>query len=147
MVIPPASRRGFLLAEVLVAGVILGVGLAIVVGLTGRAISMQTEGRHLYNAAQLADERLNLVLATGTEDFNRTFRDSGPFEAPFDDYAYSIDISTAGPGEADTVVCTVFWTSGGRERSLTIEARIAPRLGDDPDPERAPDSTIDREGA
>jgi Tfp pilus assembly protein PilV len=66
-----APSCGFLLAEVLVAGVVLGIGLAIIVGLSGRAIAMQTDGRHLRNAAQLADERLNLVLATGTENFRR----------------------------------------------------------------------------
>jgi Tfp pilus assembly protein PilV len=138
--------RGFLLAEVLIAGVILGIGLAIVVGLSGRAIGMQTDGRHLRNAAQLADDRLNLVLATGTENFASAFRDRGPFEAPFEQYSYAIEIRAGGPGEPDEVTCTVFWNAGGRERSLTIEALIAPRLGDDPDPDRAPDSTVNRQG-
>lgn len=134
-----------MLAEVLVAGVILGAGLAIIVGLSGRAIAMQTDGKHLRNAAQLADDRLNLVLATGTENFARVIREQGGFDAPFQAYSYTIDIQTAGPGEADLVTCTITWQSGGRERSMSVQAMIAPRLGDDADPDRAPESTINRQ--
>src|SRR5690606_4616821 len=64
-----ARRRGFILVDVIVAGVLLGIGLVTVIGLTGSAIASQRRGEELQVAAMLADEQLNLALAVGPEAY------------------------------------------------------------------------------
>lgn len=140
-----AARRAFALIEAVVAVVILGVALSVVLGLIGRAIASQSKGEHLETAARLADERLNLVLASGPEGYESVFPLAGQCEAPFERYRYELVIEPSTAGEPSRVVATVSWVGpGGRPDSVSIETRIAPRRGEDPDPERAPQETTDR---
>lgn len=138
------TRRGFALIEALAASVVLGLGLVAVMGLTARAIAAQTLGEQLTKAAVLADERLNLVLAAGIEGYASVFPMRGRCEEPFESFAYEVTIREGGAGDPAFVVAEILWISGGRERSIAVETLIAPRLGDDPDPERRPDESVDR---
>ena len=155
MVTPPApyfpsrfgrsrERRAFALIEALAASVVLGLGLVAVMGLTARAIAAQTRGERLAIAAMLADERLNLVLATGIEGYESSFALRGRCEEPFEDYSYEVVINEGSAGDPAFVIAEIYWKSGGRDQSISVETLIAPRLGDDPDPDRRPDETVDR---
>lgn len=137
------SKRGFLLADGLVAAVLLGVSLAMMIGLVSRAARTQREGQRLEVVAMLLDEQLNLVLARGADDYESRFGLSGACEAPFEEYRYALAISGQG-SDAYVVRATIFWNSGREERSESVETRIAPRLGDEPDPERRPSSAVVR---
>lgn len=138
-------RRGVLLVDVLVAVVILGVALSVLVGLTSRALRSQREGEQLAVAAMLLDEQLNLVLARGADEYESRFGEmQGRCEEPFQDYRYQLEISGGQSGDPYSVRATVFWMDSGREKSASIDTRIAPRLGDDPDPDRKPQETITR---
>ena len=145
MVIRRRSRSAFILVDVIVAGVLLGIGLATVIGLTGSAIASQRQGEELQIAAMLADEQLNLVLAVGPEEFSSAFAARGACAEPFTKYSYAVTISPRGGSEPYVVEAEISWASGGRDRSLTIETLIAPRRGSDPDPERKPDETLERQ--
>ncbi len=138
-----ARGRGFLLADGLVAAVLLGVSLAMMIGLVSRASRTQREGQRLEVVAMLLDEQLNLVLARGPDDYSSRFGLTGTCEAPFDDYRYELVI-TGQAGEAYLVRATILWNSGREERSESVETRIAPRLGDEPDPERRPSTAVVR---
>lgn len=144
--LPARGRRSraFTLVEAVVATIILGASLATLLGLTARAIGSQSRGEHLATAAMLADNQLNLVLATGPEAYPSAFDMEGPFDPPFEGYAYEMSIEPKGVTDPYHVAATIMWTRGGRARSLTIETKIAPRRGDDPDPERAPDKLLTR---
>lgn len=137
-------KRAFTLVEAVVATVILGVALTVLLGLTSRAVGSQTRGEHLATAAMLADNRLNLVLALGPEEYPSEFDMRGNCESPFEDYAFEMDISPRGQTDPYDVAVTVSWKSAGRTQSITIETRVAPRRGDEPDPERAPIQVIGR---
>lgn len=137
-------QTGFALVEAIVAAVVLGFALAIILGLASQAVSAQSRGEAMETAARLADERLNLVLATGPEGYGSVFDSSGACDAPFADYSYFVEIEPNGPGEAYNVRATISWRVGARTQALMLETRIAPRLGDDPDPDRKPSETVNR---
>ncbi len=139
-------RRGVLLADVLVATVIVGSALAVLMSMTGRALRAQAQGEQLRVAAMLLDEKLNLVLARGADDYASRFGDmEGVCEEPFQKFRYKIEITGSGSGgEAFTVVATVSWLDGATMRIETVETRIAPRLGEEPDPDRRPEQSVER---
>ncbi len=142
---PRRHRRGFLLVDAIVAGVLLGIGLATVIGLTGSAIASQRKGEELQIAAMLADEQLNLVLAVGPEAYGSAFQPRGVCAEPFTGYRYTVTVTPRGGAEPYQVSATITWKSGGRDRSITIDTLIAPRRGEDPDPERKPEEAIERQ--
>ncbi len=140
------APRGFVLVDAIVAGVLLGVGLSVVIGLTGSAIASQRKGEELQRAAMLADEQLNLVIAVGPEAFPSVFETKGRCDPPFEDYAYEVRLSPGEGAEPYLVEAEIFWRSGGGERSLLVQTFAAPRRGDEPDPIREPDEIVEREG-
>lgn len=146
-----ARRTGFALADVIVATVILGAALAVLIGLAGRAVSSQALGQELSNAAHLADEQLQLVLARGPDDYVRRFPVQGTCEAPFESYKYALTFAGGtSVGDPYKVSATITWNSGGgggAGRALTIDTLMAPRTGNpggEVDPLRTPPTTIDR---
>lgn len=138
------TRRGAMLIDAMIGAILLGVALASLVSLGGRAISAQSDGENLRNAAMLIDERLNLVLMNGVEGYTSKHELEGACDAPFANYRYRVDVGGGQSGEAYTVAVTVSWNAGGRARSETVETLIAPVLGDDPDPIRRPGTVVDR---
>ncbi len=125
------------------AVVLLGSALAMMVGMTGRAMRAQRAGEEIQIAAMLLDEQLQLVLARGPDNYGARFAVEGACDAPFESYRFKLDI-TAASGSAYVVVATVTWVSGGRVRTESVETRIAPRRGDEPDPDRKPQEPVDR---
>jgi hypothetical protein len=145
--------RSFALADCIVATVILGSGLAVMVGLTGRALSSQTLGQELATAAALADEQLNLVLMRGPDDYARRFPVQGACDPPFSDYRFALSFTGGGStGDPYSVRATISWTStglgsAGIPRSVSVDTRVATRSGNpdgDQDPERRPAESINR---
>lgn len=142
-----SHRRGFALADVIVGAVILGVALAVVVGLAGQAITAQSKGRDLSVAAMLADEQLNLVLAHGPDDYVKRFKVEGPCDEPFADFSYKLDFSGGTGAEPYSVSATVTWARAWGPQQLTIRTLVASRLGagdTEPDPDRRPDAPVQR---
>ena len=66
----------------------------------------------------------------------------GSFEPPFERYRFSVDIVRQGELEPYFVSATVFWTSGGHERSETVDTYISEPRGVDPDETREPGEPI-----
>lgn len=139
-----ARERGVVLVDAIVAAVLLGVALAVMIGLGGRALSAQSTGEQLQTAAMLLDEQLNLVLARGPDNYAGRFPVQGQCDKPYDNFTYHLDFSEGQSGDAYRVLATVTWMSGGKPRSESIETLIAPRLGDEPDPVRRPDEAVNR---
>lgn len=139
-----AARRGVLLVDVIVGTIIIGVSLAALIGVLGRAISSQTDGEKLQTAAALIDEQFNLVLMRGPDNYAGRFPVEGECDPPFQAFTYRLDISGGSTGSPYNVRATVSWASGARERSASASTLIAPRLGEDPDPIRTPDQAVDR---
>lgn len=140
------GSRGFVLVDAIMGGILLGMALVSIIGLTGSSLSAQARGEQLQTAAALADERLNLVLATGVEGYSSVFPMKGPCDAPFELYSYEVTFAGQGDGSPYLVKAEIRWDggAGGRAQTLAIETLIAPRVGDTPDPDRKPTETLDR---
>ncbi len=143
MVSSSSRRRGIALLDAIVAAVILGVALAAIIGLANQAVISQATGERLAIAARLADEQLNLVLARGPDSYASRFKIDDACDAPFQDFRYQLAF-TGGGSDVYRVVCTISWPTGSGDRSIAIETMIAPRVGDDPDPDRRPAAAVER---
>lgn len=138
------GRAGVVLVDVIVGTVILGVALAVLIGILGRSLAAQGDGEHLQTAAMLIDEQMNLVLARGPDNYGSRYETEGFCDPPFGAYRYQLNVKPQTPGRPYAVKATVMWASGGRERSASVSTLIAPRLGDDPDPIRTLDTPVER---
>lgn len=154
------ARRGMMLVDILVAVIMLGTSLAILIGMTARALRAQRTGETLANVAMLLDEQLHLILARGPDEYASRFPLEGPCEAPFESFRYKISFNNSDPAIAEAggsttssssstggtyaVSVTISWNDGGFIRTESVQTRIAPRLGDEPDPDRRPPETVDR---
>lgn len=137
------ARKGFLLIEAVVGTIVLGIALAVIVGLAGRSIGAQREGESLQIAAMLADEQLSNILVFGVDQYSSRFRTRGQCEAPYANYAFELKF-TGGQGlEPYRVTCTISWTSGRTPRSIAVETLMSPQRGEDP--ERRPEEVISRD--
>jgi type II secretory pathway pseudopilin PulG len=145
-------RHGFALVDVIVGAILIGVSLAVIIGLTGRALSSQKRGEELTVAATLADEALQLVLARGPDDYAKRFPVEGACEPPFSAYRYQIDISAGTTTVPYHVTATITWGggSGVPPQSIVIETLMASRdggldeIGGQSDPLRTPESPVIR---
>jgi type II secretory pathway component PulJ len=140
----PVRWGGFMLLDAIVATLILAIALVTIVGLNSTALSAQRDGESLQDAAMLADELLEQVVAVGPDRFRRVFGLRGSCEPPFEAYSYEMELRSVGSGDPYSVAVTILWDDLGESRSLRFETLIAPRLGDDPDPERAPETSMER---
>jgi len=135
--------RGFALIDVIVGGVILGIGLSVLLSVSARSMALQRAGERRLVASWLADELLCRVLVDGPEDFPLRNDVAGWFDAPFEDYSYEVTIEDEGRGLPYRVIAGVRWDNGPGD-FLEVETRIAVR-GGDPDQPREPLERIDRE--
>jgi hypothetical protein len=125
--------------DMIVATILLGVSLTALISMTGRALSAQRSGEQIETAAMLLDEQLSLVLARGPDNYGSRFEIEGVCEVPYEAFRFKLDFSGGEGGDAYRVLATVTWADGGKPHSVSAETMIAPRLGDDPDPDRRPD--------
>lgn len=138
--------RGVVLVDILVASVVMGVALAVLVGMAGRALSSQLQGERLGIAAMLADEQLNLILIKGPDNYGSRVELEGPCDAPFADYRYKVAFKgQAAGGEAYEVTATILWKESGRDKSISVDTLISPRIADEPDPDRKPPQRVERD--
>ena len=141
----PRPRPGFVLVDVLVAAVLLGVSLTAIIGMISNALSAQRLGEKMEVAAMLLDEQLNLVVARGPDGYAQRFGLEGRCESPFQDYQFELDFDGGAGGEAYTVTATVRWVDSGRQRIESVQTKVAPRIGEEPDPDRKPDESVVRQ--
>jgi type II secretory pathway pseudopilin PulG len=157
---PPAhhpARRAVALIDALVASIILGIALAAIIGLGSQAVRAQGLGERLQTAAMLADEQLSLVLARGPDDYQKRFGLSGACDPPFEDYRFELTFGAAAPsgssaassgggtgGQPYKVRVAIVFQHNNASREVVVETLIAPRLGQDPDPDRRPETAVER---
>lgn len=143
-ILRPMGRRAIAMVDIVVGVVLLGIVVVTLLNLLSRAVAAQAMGEQMQTAAMLIDEQLNLVLARGPDNYASRFAAQGVCDAPFEGYRYLVTFSGGGGNEPYVVKATVFWDSGGVERSESIETLIAPRVGEETDPIRQPDQVTER---
>ncbi len=142
------SRRGFALMDVIVGGVMLGVGLGVVLTLASRALASQAQGERQLVAAWLLDELLAMVIVEGPVEFPHQHSTHGRFDPPFDGFEFDVNLENLGVGQPFRVTATVRWPRGREERQVQAQTYIAQRFVDPENPfeQRAPVEPIDRIG-
>lgn len=138
------ARPGVVLVDVIVGTIILSIALSVILSLASNALASQRDGRRLTVAAMLLDEQLALVLARGPDDYAKQFDVKGVCDAPFQEYTYKLEFDDGSGGDPYLVSATVLWHEGSRQRAISCQTMIAPRLGDDPDPDRQPPENENR---
>lgn len=137
------TRRGFALVDVIIGGVLLGVGLAAVISLSAQALRSQTDGEKQMIASWLADEYLSLVLVEGPVNYRKAFDLNGRCDPPFDEFDYDVNIEDLGIGVPMRVTATIRWDGAGGDRQVQVQTLLADR-GVEPNGPRAPYEFIDR---
>jgi hypothetical protein len=136
-------RRGIALADAIIGGVMLGIGLSVVLSVASRSLAMQTDGEKRLTAAWLADELLTMVLVEGPDNYPMLYDTSGTFGPPFEEFSFEVDIDTPDRGMPYRVTALVQWGRRARDAVL-VDTLIARRLGD-PEQLREPYEPVDRE--
>lgn len=139
------ARRGVALLDVLIGGIMLGIGLAVIMSVTTRALARQTDGEKRMAAAWLADELLNMVLMEGAEEYPRQHDTHGSFKEPFDDFGFEVIIDDQGLGVPYRVTAIVRWPADRPFNEIAVETLVAPRRGAEDQPEREPLEPIERD--
>lgn len=137
------SRRGVALVDVIIGGVLLSMGLAVVISLSTRALRTQTDSEKQLVAAWLADEFLNMVLIEGPVNYPKLYDAHGYCTPPFEEFEYDVFIDDQGLGLPLRVTATISWEGAGGQREVQVQTLIADR-GSEPNELRAPYEPVDR---
>ena len=136
------GRRGFTLVEVIISAMILVIAAGSLLSLTSQSLSMHRRGEQKVLAASMLDELLGRVLTEGAQDFESMYSSRGSCEEPFQDWEYEVEIDNAVGTDPYRVTARVTSPNGSTYECATL---IAPRLGEEPNPPRAPEEPVDRE--
>ena len=136
-------RRGFALMDAIMGGVILGIGLAVILSVASRSLTMQSKGRNELVASWLLDEMLSMVIVEGPVLYPQIHPTHGRFDPPFEAFEYDLNIEDVGLQRPFEVTATVRWAQGRRDLTVQAQTYITQPMGD-PLRERAPIEPIDR---
>ena len=136
-------RRGIALADAIIGGVMLGIGLAVLLTVTARSMARQTEGEKRLTAAWLADELLTMVLVEGPDEYPLLYDTAGRFYPPFEDFRYEVEIEDLGRNVPYRVAATVRWSERQRD-AVFVETLISLRDEEEKE-EREPYEPVDRD--
>ncbi len=123
------ARRGVVIVEALVGGLILATGLAVLISLASHAMARQQLGEQRVVAAALLDELLSGVLADGPLDYSKRNNTEGVFGPPFEGFSYRIDIEERSEVDPYVVTAAVRWFSNGYWREEIIQTYISQPRG------------------
>lgn len=140
---PFAHDRGAALVDVIIGGVLLAMGLAVVISLAARAMRTQTDGEKQLTAAWLADEFLNLILIEGPQNYPKLFDTYGRCDPPFEEFEYDLAIEDQGMGFPYRVTAQIRWDGPNGPRQIQAQTYISDR-GREPNQPRAPYEIVDR---
>ena len=107
-------RSGFTLIEVLAALIILGIVLPVAMRGVSLSLAAASNAKHMNEAAQLADQKLNEITITGQWQQNGL---SGDFNPDHPDYKWSVQSEQRDYG-LNEVRVRVTWMQRGQEREF-----------------------------
>jgi prepilin-type N-terminal cleavage/methylation domain-containing protein len=129
------SSSGFTLVEVLIAGVILGLAVAVMGTAVSRGYAALAEARDERHAAILLDDLLTKVDMLGPARVASEGPREGKFDGADERFSWSVDIENRPQGHLYDVTATLTWKSGAREKSVSIHTYLN-------DPVSSRDSTV-----
>lgn len=130
------ARRGVSLVEVLATLVLVGIVLPAAMAGVTLSLRAASLARHQQEAGQLAEMRLNEILALAD---SAALTGTGDFSPDFPDYQWQAQVFTADYGLSEVMI-TVTWLERGQERSVSLSTlvydmpTIAPDSGEEETP-------------
>ena len=137
------KRHGFALIDVIIGSAMLAIGLAVVISMSSRSLSRQSNAQRQITASWLADEMLAMALVVGPEEYAKSYPRRGRFEPPFDEFTFDLDFEDKSLYLPIRAVATISWEAAKSMHSVEIETMIA-RLHGEPVPQ-VPAEPVDRE--
>lgn len=113
-------RSGFTLIEVLAALILLGIVLPVAMRGVSLSLAAASTAKHLSEAGQLADQKLNEVVLTG--DWAQSGL-SGDFSPDHPDYQWVVQSQQRDYG-LNEVQVRVTWVQRGQQRDFTINTLV-----------------------
>jgi hypothetical protein len=124
------KQRGLALLDVIVGSAMLAIGLVVVISMSSRSLSRQTNAEQQITASWLADEILSMILVVGPDEYAKAYPDSGRFQPPFETFYYEIEIEDESQYMPLNAVATISWDAIGGEHSIHMQTLIARRHGE-----------------
>jgi hypothetical protein len=134
-------RKGFALLDAILGGALLALGLAGVVTLSQRSLSMLQRGENEAMAAAMLDELLSQVVTEGPGDFAHNRESAGRMPSPWPSWEFEVEIHPGGVGDPADVRAMVRDPLG---RTYVCATRVAPHDSQAAPEDRAPEQPIDR---
>jgi Tfp pilus assembly protein PilV len=136
-------RKGFALIDVIIGSAMLAIGIAVVISMSSRSLTRQSNAERQITASWLADELLSMTLVVGPEEYAKAYPRRGRFEPPFDEYSFDLTLEDESYYLPIRAIATISWESNNGTHSVEMETMIARRHGE-PVP-RVPAEPVDRE--
>lgn len=120
------KENGFTLLEVLIATVIIGVGVAVLIGLFGNVLAASGDAENTLIAMNLCQQRMeeirNLAFAGIADESKADVSGFSGFQREVE-----VDPPDVDPDMSDLkqVTVTVYWTFNGDEISVPLETYIS----------------------
>lgn len=114
-------NEGFSLLEVLVALTIISTALVAVFRLQAQSLDLQAEAKFYTVAEQLAQGRLDGILA---QNQLRIGTETGDFGQEFSGYTYRTEITSSATEGLNRVQVSVFSELAGRSRRLSLVSYV-----------------------
>ena len=137
------NRHGFALIDVIIGSAMLAICLSVVISMSSRSLSRQSNAQRQITASWLADELLAMALVVGPEEYAKSYPRLGRFEPPFDEFTFDLALEDNSLYLPIRAVATVSWEAVSGMHSVEIETMIS-RLHGEPVP-RVPAEPVDRE--
>ena len=120
------KRKGFTLAETLVASTILCGSVLTITAVCSKAISNTRLNRQYETAISLADRQLGLIDYVGIDEFIEL----GSFEGNFDAETYGLDYAWEATYQYENLdnlyylTVTITWVDNNRSYSLSVDTML-----------------------
>jgi type II secretory pathway pseudopilin PulG len=131
-----ASTGGFTLIEMLVAGMILAMAVAVIATAVSHSYGSLADARDERRASTLMDDLLTKVDLIGPNRIATEGPHSGKFDGADERFSWSLDVSNRPQGHLYEITATVTWpAAAGKSRSVNVTTYLN-------DPPNSRDTTL-----
>ena len=118
------NRKGFTLAEMIMASVILCIAVLAISSISVRALGGIRLNRQYNTASELAEKQLVMIDYIGVEKFVEAGRMEGNTEVEEFDYHWKASAKSVGIENLYQVKIVISWTEKKRNYEVAVETRL-----------------------
>ena len=111
-------RNGFALIDVIIGSAMLAIGIAVVISMSSRSLTRQSNAERQITASWLADELLSMTLVVGPEEYAKAYPRRGRFDPPFDEFSFDLTLADESYYLPIRAIETISWDSNNGTNSV-----------------------------